>query len=139
MLCLGFVLLLFVFHALKVKYYPVYREKTTHEKIGLCYFYLHIFALLLFPLSPHYVSKHLAVVDPSALLLLWVIPETVGFNAVLTCMGINGVFGTVVACTYPLSVLEACLVIMLLRTKSFEIFGITRKYREGLGVIMPMV
>lgn len=138
MLCLGFALLLFVLHALKVKYYPVYREKTTHEKIDLCYFYLRTFALLLFPMSPHYVSKHLAVVDPSVLLLLWVIPETVGFNVVLTCMSVNGVFGILVASTYPLSALEACLLI-LLRIKRFEIFGTTRKRLAGLGAIMPMV
>lgn len=137
MLCLGFALLLFVFHALKVKYYPVYREKTTPEKIDLCYFYLRTFALLLFPMSPHYVSKHLAVVDPSVLLLLWAIPETVGFSVVLTCMSVNGVFGILVASTYPLSALEACLLI-LLRIKKFEIFGTARRLLVGPGVTMPM-
>ena len=138
MLCLGFVLLLFGSHACRVKFDPVYRCKGIHEKIDLSYHCLRICAYLLLPLSPHYVAKHLAVVDPSPLLLLWLIPERVGFNIVLTCMGVNGVFGVLVACSYPLSILEACLVVMLYRTNSFGIYGTTRKYRGVRRGIMPM-
>ena len=99
MLCLGFALLLFGSHAYRVKYNPVYRVKSMHEKIDMSYC-LHT-AWLLLPLSPHYVSKHL--VYPSPLLLLWLVPERVGFNIVLTCMSLNGVLGVLVSCTYALT------------------------------------
>lgn len=138
MLCFVFTLLLFVFHGYRVKYDAVYRSKTTHEKIDSSYRSLHLVALLLLPLSPHYVSKHLAVVDPSPLLLLWFVPERLGFNIVLTCISVNGVFGFLVACTYPLSLLEGCLVVMLYRTRSFGIYGTTRKYRGARRGIMRM-
>ena len=138
MLCLGFALLLFGSHAYRVKYDPVYLRRGMHEKIDLSYRTLHACAWLLLPLSPHFVSKHLAVVDPSPLLLLWLVPERLGFNIILTCMSLNGVFGVLVACTYPLSVLESCLVIMLYMTKSFGIYGTTRKYRGARRDIMRM-
>ena len=138
MLCLGFALLLFGFHAYRVKYDAAYLHRDMHEKIDLSYRTLHICAWLLLPLSPHYVSKHLAVVDPSPLLLLWLVPERLGFNIVLTCMSLNGVLGVLVACTYPLSLLESCLVMMLYMTKSFGIYGTTRKYRGVRRGIMRM-
>ena len=129
MLCLGFALVLFGSHAYRVKYDAVYRRRSVHEKIDLSYRCLHTFAWLLLPLSPHYISKHLAVVDPSPLLLLWLVQERLGFNIVLTCISLNGVLGVLVACTDSLSYLEACLVVMLYTTKSFGIYGTTRKYR----------
>ena len=138
MLCLGFALLLFGSHAYRVKYDPVYLRRDMHEKIDLSYRTLHACAWLLLPLSPHFVSKHLAVVDPSPLLLLWLVPERLGFNIILTCMSLNGVLGVLVACTYPLSVLESCLVMMLYMTKSFGIYGTTRKYRGARRDIMRM-
>ena len=138
MLCLGFALLLFGSHAYRVKYDPLYLRRDMHEKIDLSYRTLHACAWLLLPLSPHFVSKHLAVVDPSPLLLLWLVPERLGFNIILTCMSLNGVLGVLVACTYPLSVLESCLVMMLYMTKSFGIYGTTRKYRGARRDIMRM-
>ena len=138
MLCFALALLLFGSHAYRVKSNRDYIHKSMEEKINLSYECLHTFALILLPLSPHYVARHLAVVDPSPLLLLWLVPERIGFNLVLTCMSINGVLGVIVACTYDLSLLEACLVVMLYRTNSFGIYGTTRKFRGARRGIMPM-
>lgn len=138
MLCFVFGLLLFGSHIYGVKYDDKYRSLKMSEKIAKCYRVVHVCACLLLPLSPHYVSKHLAVVDPSPLLLLWLVPERVGFNIVLTCMSVNGVFGGLVACTYSMTLLESCLVVMLLRTSSFGIYGTTRRYRRVGRGIMPM-
>lgn len=132
MLCLVFGLLLFGSHIYGVKYDEQYRSLKMSAKIERCYRVVHVCAWLLLPLSPHYVGKHLSVVDPSPLLLLWLVPERLGFNMVLTCISVNGVLGGLVACMYPLTCLESCLVVMLLRTKSFGIYGTTRRYR-GVG------
>ncbi len=130
--------MLFGSHAFRVKYDAAYLRRGMREKIDLSYRTLHAFAWLLLPVSPHFVGKHLAVVDPSPLLLLWLVPERLGFNMVLTCMSLNGVLGVLVACTYPLSLLESCLVLMLYMTKSFGIYGTTRKYRRVRRDIMRM-
>lgn len=138
MLCFVFGLLLFGSHVYGVKYDEKYRSLKMSAKIEKCYRVVHVCAWLLLPLSPHYVGKHLAVVDPSPLLMLWLVPERLGFNVVLTCMSVNGVFGALVSCTYSMTWLESCLVVMLLRTRSFGIYGTTARYRMAGRGIMPM-
>lgn len=110
MLCLGFTCMLFVLHIFKLRS-PTYRRQTTHQKINQCYLYLHICAraLTLF-YSSHHILKHFALVHPTPNVLLWVVPETRGFNMVLASSMVHPHLGLVVACTYPLTPLESVVI-----------------------------
>lgn len=111
MLCLGFMCMLFVSHIYNVKRDPSYRKQTTHQKINQCYYYLHTCAraLTLF-YSNHHVLKHFAIVHPNPYALLWVIPETRGFNVILASSMMHTYLGLVIACTYPLTPLESVVI-----------------------------
>ena len=111
MLCLGFICMLFGLHACKLRS-PDYRKLSRHTQIDQCYYYLHIIArtLNLFYSSQH-ILKHYAVVHPIPYLLLWVIPESKGFSTVLSFSMIHPYLGLAVACGYPLSWLEAFIVL----------------------------
>lgn len=111
MLCLGFLCTLFALHIYNVKRDPAYRKQTTHQKIEQCYHYLHICAraLNLF-YSSHHVLKHFSLVHPIPYALLWIIPETRGFNMVLACSMMHPYLGLVMACTYPLTPLESVII-----------------------------
>jgi len=113
MLCLGLLLLVLIFHALKVKFSARYRKLTTHQKIDECYSNLHTSAWGLHIVFPtHHIRKHLAVLSPkSANILLWLINPCPGFDLILTCSWVNPYLGAAVACTYPLSFLQAIVVL----------------------------
>lgn len=109
MLCLGFLCLLFVLHVYNLRY-PTYRKQNTHQKIEQCYRYLHTCAqALTYLYSSHHVLKHFSLVQPNPYALLWFIPETKGFNMVLASSMIHPYLG-LVACTYPLTPLQACVI-----------------------------
>ena len=56
--------------------------------------------------------KHLAVLSPkSPNMLLWVIPPCPGFDIILSCSMLSPHLGLAVACTYPLSILQAVVVL----------------------------
>ena len=113
MLCVAFVFTLFTYHALKVKFDSDYRKLSTHEKIHHSYSFLLTCAYPLhFILAPHQVIKHLAVLYPkSPKMLLWLIEPCTGFDIILSCSMVNPYLGVAVACTYPLSFLQAAVVL----------------------------
>ena len=113
MLCLSLLLLLLIFHVSKVKLSARYRKLSTHAKIDECYSLLRTFASALhFVFPPQHVMKHLAVLSPkSPEILLWLIKPCGGFDLILTCSMINPYLSLLVACSYPLSVLQACVVL----------------------------
>ena len=113
MLCLGLLLLLLIFHASKVKLSERYRKITTHQKINECYQLLHTCVWGLHTVfQAHYLRKHLAVLSPkSPSILLWLIEPCPGFDLIITCAWLNPYLGVLVACTYPLSILQACVVL----------------------------
>lgn len=113
MLCLGLLLLLFMFHASKVKLSERYRKLTTHAKIEECYSLLHTCAWgLHFVFPAHHLRKHLAILSPgSPSMLLWFISPCPGFDLIITCAWLNPYLGVLVACSYPLSILQAIVVI----------------------------
>lgn len=108
--------MLFASHAYKLRS-PTYRKLTTHQKINECYLYLHISAraLSLF-YSSHHVLKHFALVHPNPYALLWIVPETRGFNTVLALCIVHPYIGLVIACGYPLTLLESILVVGIATT-----------------------
>lgn len=111
MLCLGFICMLFGLHVYKLRSTD-YRKLNTHQKINQCYHYLHIYARALNLLySSHHILKHFSVVHPNPYALLWLIPETRGFNIILSCSMIHPYLGLVVACTYPLTPLESVVIL----------------------------
>jgi hypothetical protein len=113
MLCFLFMFHVFLFHAYNVKYSARYRKLTTHDKIKRAYQSLRISAWGLHCFfSPHNVIKHLAVLSPkSANILLWIIPACPGFDLVLSCSMLHPYLGLVVSCTYPLTLLQAGIVL----------------------------
>jgi len=113
MLCLGLSLLVFIFHVSKVKLSARYRKLKTHAKIDECYSHLHTCAWGLHTVFPtHYLRKHLAVLTPkSPSILLWLIEPCPGFDLIITCSWLNPYLGVLVACSYPLSILQACVVL----------------------------
>ena len=112
-LCLGLFLLVFLFHGLNVKLSKPYRKLSTHQKIDHAYQFLHTFAWGLHIVFPtHYLRKHLAVLSPIHVnLLLWLLHPCVGFDLILTCSMLNPYLGLLVSCTYPLSILQAVVVV----------------------------
>lgn len=89
-----------------------YRRQTTHQQINLCYQYLHICTRALNLLySSHHILKHFSVVHPNPYALLWLIPETRGFNTVLSCIMIHPYLGLVIACTYDMSPLQSIVIL----------------------------
>ena len=113
LLCFVFALLVLTFHVLKVKLSARYRKQTTHAKINECYSLLRTFASALhFVFPPQHVMKHLAVLSPkSPEILLWLIKPCVGFDLILTCAWLNPYLSLLGACSYPLSILQACVVL----------------------------
>ena len=114
MLCLGFAFVLFALHALKIKQNPSgYRRLTSHQKINICFSTLHTFALLLLIFySPHHILKHLAIIQPKKNnALLWIIPESTGFNLILACQMVSPTLALLVSISYPLSFLESFIVL----------------------------
>ena len=110
MLCLGFMCMLFVSHIYKLRS-PTYRRQTTHQKINQCYHYLRICARALNLLySSHHVLKHFSLVQPTPYALLWILPETRGFNIILSSSMIHPYLGLAIACTYPLTPLESIVI-----------------------------
>ena len=108
--------MLFASHAYKLRS-PNYRKQTTHQKINECYLYLHICARALTLVhSSHHVLKHFSLVHPMPYALLWIIPETRGFNMVLASSMMHPYLGLVIACTYPLTLLESILVVAIATT-----------------------
>ena len=112
-LCFVFAFLVFIFHVLKVKLSARYRKISTHAKIDECYQLLHTCAWALhIVFQAHYLRKHLAVLSPkSPNILLWLIAPCTGFDFILSCAWVNPYIGLVVAFTYPLTVLQACVVL----------------------------
>lgn len=112
-LCLGLLLLVFSFHAYNVKFNGPYRKLSTREKIKRAYYFLPICVWVLHFVFPiQYVLKHRAVLNPkSANILLWLISRTPGFDIILTCSTLNPYLALVVSCTYPLSILQALVVV----------------------------
>ena len=106
MLCLGFICTLFALHACNVKR-AAYRNQTTHMKIAECYLYLRVLALALLPwYSSHHILRHYALVHPNPYALLWILPESKGFNTLLAAAMVHPYLG-VLAVTYPLSWTQA--------------------------------
>ena len=111
MLCLGFICTLFVLHVFHLRSTD-YRKLSTHQQIKTCYKHLKVIAhALMFFYSNHTVLRHYGFVHPNPYLLLWLVPETKGFNCVLACSTIHPYLGLVVAATHPLSLLEAIVVL----------------------------
>lgn len=112
MLCLGLWLLLLIFHVSKVKSSARYRKLTTHAKINECYQLLHTSAWgLHIVFQTHYLRKHLAILSPrSPNMLLWLIEPCPGFDLIITCAWLNPYLGLLVACSYPLTILQAVVV-----------------------------
>ena len=112
-LCLGLLLIVFSYHAYSVKFSAKYRRLTTHEKIKRAYLCLPICVWVLHFVFPiQYVLKHAAILNPkSANILLWLIRPCDGFDIVLTCSALNPYLGLLVSCTYPLSILQAIVVV----------------------------
>ena len=103
--------MLFGLHIYNVKQDPAYRKLNTHQKIDQCYQYLHIFARALnIFYSSHHILKHFSVVHPNPYVLLWIIPETRGFSTVLSFSMIHPYAGLVVACTCPLTIIQAAFI-----------------------------
>ena len=113
MLCLVFTLLLFGSHAYKTKFDDKYRKLSTHSKINHAYQFLRIFEWAAHcAFRPHHVAKHRAVLSPrSANILLWIIHPCRGFDLIISCSMLNPYLGLFVACTYPLSILQAIVVL----------------------------
>lgn len=110
MLCLGFLCLLFVSHVYKLKS-PTYRKQNTHQKIKQCYRYLHICARALTCIySSHHVLKHFSLVQPVPYALLWIIPESKGFNCILALSMVHPYLGLLTACGYPLTIIQAAFI-----------------------------
>lgn len=111
-LCLGLLLLLLIFHVSKVKLSARYRKLKTHAKIHECYRLLHTCAWGLHMVLPaHYLRKHLAILSPrSPSMLLWLIAPCPGFDLIITCAWLNPYLGVLVACSYPLTILQAVVV-----------------------------
>jgi len=49
-------------------------------------------------------------VHPIPYALLWLVPETRGFNMVLACSMMHPYLGLAIACTYPLTPLESVVI-----------------------------
>lgn len=114
MLCLGFVFLLFALHALKTKQNSSeYRILKTHQKVQHCLSILHICAVpLLIFFSPHYILKHLAVLQPKKSdILLWLLPESHGFNMLLACKMVSPELAVLTSMTYPLTLSETFILL----------------------------
>lgn len=112
MLCLGFICMLFGLHAYSVKRNASYRQLTSHEKIDTCFQHMYITTRMLnFVFSSHHILKHFAIVHPRPYLLLWIIPETIGFSTILSFSMIHPYLGIIIGCTYPLHWLEAFVVL----------------------------
>lgn len=114
MLCLGFMCTLLILHVFNLRS-KTYRSRSTHEKIEICYETIHAFVPLLLALySPHHVLKHLAVIQPRhPSILLWVVPETLGFNCVLACFFVHRHIAIALACTTPLYYAQALVTIYM--------------------------
>jgi hypothetical protein len=114
--------MLFASHAYKLRS-PNYRKQTTHKKINECYLYLHISAraLSLF-YSSHHILKHFALVHPNPYALLWLIPETSGFNIILALCMVHPYLGLLVACTYDMTLLESITLVGIITQEHYSIF-----------------
>lgn len=112
-LCFLFMLHVLLYHVLNVKCSANYRKLSTHKKINRAYRSLRISvwaAHFVFPIQ--YVLKHAAILNPkSANIVLWFIRPCDGFDIVLTCSALNPYLGLLVSCTYPLSILQAIVVV----------------------------
>lgn len=121
MLCLGFLCLLFVSHVYKLKS-PTYRKQNTHQKIKQCYRYLHICARALTCIySSHHVLKHFSLVQPVPYALLWIIPESKGFNCILALSMVHPYLGLLTACTHDITTLESILVLGIIKQATPQI------------------
>jgi hypothetical protein len=111
-LCFLFMFHVFLFHGYNVRFNARYRSLNTHEKINRAYQSLHTCAWGLHIVFPtHHLRKHLAVLSPrSPSMLLWLIKPCPGFDLIITCAWLNPYLGVFVACTYPLSMLQAVVV-----------------------------
>ena len=111
-LCLAFMFHVLAFHAYNVKYNAQYRKLRTRQKINRAYQSLRISGWVAHcAFRPHHVLKHLAVLSPkTAHIALWCIVPCAGFDIILTCSMINPYLGLLVACTYPLSILQAVVI-----------------------------
>ena len=118
MLCLGFLFSLFILHVFNLRS-KKYRNRTTHEKIDICYDTIHSFVPILLALySPHHILKHLAILRPRhPSILLWIIPETIGFNCVLPCFFMHEYIALAMACTTPLYYAQAFVTIYMYNHK----------------------
>jgi hypothetical protein len=67
--------------------------------------------MFLLPLySSHHILQQYSIVHPRPYLLLWMIPESIGFNIILTALLIHPYLGLAIACGYPLTVPQAGLI-----------------------------
>lgn len=115
MLCLGFMCTLFILHACNLRS-KKYRSRTTHEKIQICYATIHLYAPVLIAIySPHHILKHLAVINPKQpAILLWLVPETPGFNCILVAhVFTHDYIALALACTTPLYYAQAFVTIYM--------------------------
>ena len=115
MLCLGFLCTLFILHVFNLRS-KNYRSRTTQEKIQICYDTIHLFVPTLYLIySPHHVLKHLAVLNPQhPATLLWIVPETLGFNCILAAhIFTHDYIAIVLACTTPLYYAQAFVTIYM--------------------------
>ena len=106
---------LFILHACNLKS-KKYRSRTTHEKIQICYDTVHSFVPILYAIySPHHILKHLAVLHPThPTILLWIVPETTGFNCILAAHALlHEHIAIALACMTPLYYTQAFVTIYM--------------------------
>lgn len=117
MLCLGFICTLFALHVFKLRY-TKYRQLNRHRQIDECYRSLHLCTLVLLPFyTSHHVLKHFAIVHPTPYSLLWILPESKGFNIVLAATMIHP-YLAILACTLHINFMQATILFGIIYTKT---------------------
>lgn len=131
MLCVAFVISLFLLHVYYLMTSSSYKSKSNEMKIDICFFtiYKHMPFLFLFT-SAHTILKHFCILRPKhSSILLWFLDETVHFNILLACYYVLGKYITLcLAVTTELSFVEAFVLLCIIQSEENFFNGVRVRF-----------